>query len=191
MAHNGFDVEFTPLDITSDRSIRAAIDELRERGERLDLLINNAGVLPDAPIGADPERSSVLHTDRRCLREALEANTLGPLMLIQAALPILNKGARIINLSSGMGQLTEMGGHYPAYRLSKCALNAVTRIYAAELGDRGITVNSVCPGWVRTDMGGPSAQRDVAEGVETTLWLATMENPPSGGFFRDKAAIPW
>ncbi|MFC1350566.1 MAG: SDR family oxidoreductase [gamma proteobacterium symbiont of Phacoides pectinatus] len=112
MAHNGFNVEFIPLDITSDQSIRAAIDELRERGEGLDLLINNAGVLPDAPIGADPERSSVLHTDRRCLREALEANTFGPLMLIQAALPILNKGARIINLSSGMGQLTEMGGHY-------------------------------------------------------------------------------
>ncbi|MFC1350567.1 MAG: SDR family oxidoreductase [gamma proteobacterium symbiont of Phacoides pectinatus] len=85
----------------------------------------------------------------------------------------------------------EVATHLPAYRLSKCALNAVTRIYAAELGDRGITINSVCPGWVRTDMGGPAAQRDVSEGVETTLWLATMENPPSGGFFRDKAAIPW
>ena len=99
---------------------------------------------------------------------------------------------RIVNVSSGLGQLDDMKGGWPAYRISKTALNALTRIAAAELGDAGIKVNSVCPGWVRTDMGGPTAERPVELGAETAVWLATLpDDGPTGGFFRDKKSIPW
>jgi NAD(P)-dependent dehydrogenase (short-subunit alcohol dehydrogenase family) len=99
---------------------------------------------------------------------------------------------RIVNVSSGMGQLTQMGGGAPGYRLSKTALNALTRILAAELEGTNILVNSVCPGWVRTDMGGESAPRSPEQGADTIVWLATLpDGSPTGGFFRDRAPIPW
>ena len=98
----------------------------------------------------------------------------------------------VVNLSSGMGQLSEMNGQYPAYRVSKTALNALTRIFADELKGTGVKVNALCPGWVRTAMGGPDADRSVEKGAETVVWLATLdESGPSGGFFRDKKPIPW
>ncbi len=99
---------------------------------------------------------------------------------------------RIVNMSSGAGQISDMGSGFPAYRMSKAALNALTRITAAELRDTNIKVNAVCPGWVRTDMGGPDADRSVEKGAETPVWLATLpDNGPTGGFFRDKKPIPW
>jgi NAD(P)-dependent dehydrogenase (short-subunit alcohol dehydrogenase family) len=99
---------------------------------------------------------------------------------------------RIVNMSSGAGQLAEMGMGFPAYRMSKSALNALTRITAAELRDANIKVNAVCPGWVRTDMGGPNAQRSVEQGAETPVWLAALpDDGPTGGFFRDRKPIPW
>jgi NAD(P)-dependent dehydrogenase (short-subunit alcohol dehydrogenase family) len=99
---------------------------------------------------------------------------------------------RIVNVSSGLGQLNDMGGGYPAYRVSKTALNALTRIFAAELRDRGVLVNSVCPGWVRTDMGGPQGRLAPEEGVRTIVWAATLpDGGPTGGFFRNLAPIPW
>jgi NAD(P)-dependent dehydrogenase (short-subunit alcohol dehydrogenase family) len=114
--------------------------------------------------------------------------------MIQAVVPIMQKGGygRVVNLSSGAGQLAEMGTGFPAYRMSKAALNALTRVTAAELGPAPIKVNAMCPGWVRTDMGGPNATRPVDTAAETAVWLATLpETGPTGGFFRDKAAIPW
>jgi NAD(P)-dependent dehydrogenase (short-subunit alcohol dehydrogenase family) len=99
---------------------------------------------------------------------------------------------RIVNISSGAGQLAEMGMGFPAYRMSKAALNALTRITAAELAQTGIKVNAVCPGWVRTDMGGPGAPRTVEQGADTPVWLATLPaDGPNGGFFRDRKPIPW
>jgi NAD(P)-dependent dehydrogenase (short-subunit alcohol dehydrogenase family) len=99
---------------------------------------------------------------------------------------------RVVNVSSGMGQLSEMGGGFPAYRISKAGLNALTRIFASEVEGTGIKVNAVCPGWVRTDMGGANAARSVEEGVATTVWLATLpDDGPSGGLFRDRKPIPW
>ena len=99
---------------------------------------------------------------------------------------------RVVNLSSGAGQLAEMGSGFPAYRMSKAALNALTRVTAAELGPSPIKVNAMCPGWVRTDLGGPNATRSVEQGAETAVWLATLpEAGPTGGFFRDKAPIAW
>ncbi len=128
------------------------------------------------------------------MRKTLETNIFGPLRLTQAAVPLMRKNGygRIVNVSSGAGQLIDMGMGFPAYRMSKAALNALTRITAAEVKDTNILVNAVCPGWVRTDMGGPQAERSVEHGAETPVWLATLpDDGPSGGFFRDKLPIPW
>jgi NAD(P)-dependent dehydrogenase (short-subunit alcohol dehydrogenase family) len=119
---------------------------------------------------------------------------MGPFQLIQKLGPMMRKAryGRIVNLSSGMGQLTEMNGGYPAYRVSKTALNALTRIFSEELLESGVLVNSACPGWVKTDMGGPNADRSVEEGADTIVWLATLpEGGPTGAFFRDREKIDW
>jgi NAD(P)-dependent dehydrogenase (short-subunit alcohol dehydrogenase family) len=154
--------------------------------DHLDVLVNNAGILDDTK-GID-------ELDDDTFLQTLATNTLGPIRVTQAFLPLLKRGsgASIINVSSGMGQLSEMGETYPAYSISKTALNAVTRQFAAVLRDQGITVNSVCPGWVKTDMGGPEAPRTVEEGAETVTWLAT-EGPRelTGQFLRDRQTIPW
>ena len=121
-------------------------------------------------------------------------NVIGPLALTQAAIPIMRRQGygRIVNLSSGLGQLSDMGGSYAGYRMSKAALNALTRTVAAELGDAPIKINAMCPGWVRTEMGGPDAHRSVEEGAQTAVWLATLgADGPSGGFFRDREPIAW
>jgi NAD(P)-dependent dehydrogenase (short-subunit alcohol dehydrogenase family) len=141
-----------------------------------------------------PEDASVLDVTGDLIHLTFLTNTLGPLRLIQATVPGMRERGygRIVNLSSGAGQLAEMGSGFPAYRLSKSALNAVTRMTAAELGANEIKVNSVCPGWVRTDLGGPNATRTVEHGAETAVWLATLpEDGPTGGFFRDMKPIPW
>ena len=108
--------------------------------------------------------------------ETYLTNTIGPLRMIQAVVPIMQKGGygRVVNLSSGAGQLADMGAGFPAYRMSKAALNALTRVTAAELGPATIKVNAMCPGWVRTDMGGPNATRPVDKAAETAVWLATL-----------------
>jgi NAD(P)-dependent dehydrogenase (short-subunit alcohol dehydrogenase family) len=118
----------------------------------------------------------------------------GPLLLCQALVPSMlrRRYGRVVNLSSGMGQLADMDDGSAAYRMSKTALNALTRMVAAATAKRGILVNALCPGWVRTDMGGPGAARGVEKGAETAVWLATLPpGGPSGGLFRDKKAIPW
>jgi NAD(P)-dependent dehydrogenase (short-subunit alcohol dehydrogenase family) len=114
--------------------------------------------------------------------------------MTQALLPLLKKSpaARIVNISSGMGGIKEMDGGWPGYRLSKAALNALTKVTAAETQDSNIKVNSVCPGWVRTDMGGPNATRSVEEAIPGILWAAELDDDgPTGGFFRDGQAIEW
>jgi NAD(P)-dependent dehydrogenase (short-subunit alcohol dehydrogenase family) len=143
--------------------------------------------------GGEASRSALTVPVGR-LREALETNTLGAYRVTQAfASGMRDRGyGRIVNVTSGMGQLSDMGGGNPAYRVSKTGLNAVTRFFAAELAGRGVLVNSVCPGWVRTDMGGPGARLSPEEGVETIVWAATFpDNGPTGGFFRYKQPIPW
>jgi NAD(P)-dependent dehydrogenase (short-subunit alcohol dehydrogenase family) len=121
-------------------------------------------------------------------------NLFGAWRLCEAFIPLMQRigHRRIVNISSGMGTLEEMGGGSPAYRASKTALNVLTRILASELRGSGILVNSVCPGSVRTDMGGSSASRSVEEGADTPVWAATLlNNSPTGGFFRDRRQIPW
>ncbi len=184
----GLDVDYRQLDVTGERSVKLLADYLAETYSRCDVLVNNAGVM------ADPRGSRVLDSHPATYRETLETNLFGPLMLIQALAPLMRKGGygRIVNVSSGQGQLSDMAAGTPAYRVSKTALNALTRTCAAELRGSGILVNSMCPGWVKTDMGGPSAPRSLAQGADTAVWLATLpDSGPSGRFFRDRKPIPW
>ncbi|MBI3590799.1 MAG: SDR family oxidoreductase [Candidatus Melainabacteria bacterium] len=187
----GLEVVFHQLDVTDSISIQALIDFIKKEYERLDILVNNAGIMLDKN---DSENASILKTKLDTIRKTMETNTYGPLAICQAFIPLMKKNnyGRIVNISSGMGQLEEMNGNYPGYRLSKVSLNALTKIFADELKEHDILINSMCPGWVRTDMGGPNATRSIEEGAETAVWLATLpSNSPSGGFFRDRNLIPW
>jgi len=191
LASEGLEPPVVALDVTDGASIKAAVEEIVGLFGRIDVLVNNAGILRE---GFTAEETSVLDVPAELAMETYATNTIGPLRLIQAVVPIMRQGdyGRVVNISSGAGQLAEMGAGYPAYRMSKAALNALTRITAAELGPAPIKVNAMCPGWVRTDMGGPNATRSVEQGAETAVWLATLpDTGPTGGYFRDKAPIPW
>lgn len=175
------------LDVIDEDSVYRLASFVEDEFGRLDILINNAGIANDSgQRGVDADLGSV--------REALEANLFGAWRLCEAFVPLMQRNGygRIVNISSGMGALNDMGGGSPAYRVSKTALNALTRILASELRGSGILVNSVCPGWVQTDMGGSRAPRPVGEGAGTLVWAATLpNNGPTGGFFRDRRPIPW
>lgn len=189
---SGLAVRYHPLDVTDPQSIRRLAGFVEAEFGRLDVLINNAGVFLDPLDSPGPGAASVFRADLDVVRRSMETNVYGPLLLCQALVPLMQGYGRIVNLSSGMGQLSDMNGCCPGYRFSKTALNALTRILADELRDTRIKVNSVCPGWVRTDMGGPNAERPVEQGADSIVWLATLpDQGPSGGFFRDRAPIPW
>jgi len=180
------------LDVANDANIRRFADLLRARLGRLDVLVNNAAVFLDGPDSAAP--APAMQVPIEALRRTLETNTFGPYLLIQSLAPLMKQsgGGRIVNMSSGMGQLSDMNGEWPGYRISKTALNALTRIFAEELRADNIQVNSVSPGWVRTDMGGPNAPSTPEEGADTAVWLATHPGGgPTGGFFRERKSIPW
>ena len=186
LAAHSLSARFHPLNVTGPESIAALRDFLERTFGRLDVLISNAGIISD-------EEASGLEVKLSTLRATLETNTLAPLHVAQTLAPLLKRSVagRIVNMSSGMGALSEMEGGYAAYRISKVALNAVTRILAAEL--RGtVAVNSMCPGWVRTDMGGANAERDVSQGADTAVWLA-LDAPQdlTGKFLRDRKVIAW
>ncbi len=188
LQQDGLRVEFLQLDVTDETSIDRLAKELVSQIDHLDVLVNNAGILLDAP------NASVLEVEPTVILQTLQTNTLGPLRLTQKLVPLLVKSDRgkVINVSSGGGQLADMGDWAPAYSLSKTALNAVTGMMAAALKDKHIAVNSICPGWVRTDMGGSNASRSVQQGADTVTWLAT-EAPAdlTGKFLRDREIIPW
>lgn len=174
----------TRLDVTDQSTIDAARERIEADPDRLDVLINNAGI-------TGPWADRAAEEDLEQARAVLETNLFGAWRLTQAMAPLLRRGddPRIVNVSSGAGQLSEMNGGYPSYRISKSGLNALTRILANE--ENGIRVNSMCPGWVRTDMGGRGAPRSVEEGADTAVWLATDSDVGSGGFYRNRKPIPW
>lgn len=189
----GLAVLYHRLDVAESASIEEFTDDIEEVYGRCDILVNNAGIFPDVD-NEDRRMPSLFETDVDVIRKAMETNVYGPVQLCQELVPVMkhHKYGRIVNLSSGLGQLSEMSGGVPGYRISKTALNAVTRIVADELKDTNIKINSMCPGWCKTEMGGPNATREPAEGAETAVWLATLpDDGPSGGFFRDKETIGW
>jgi NAD(P)-dependent dehydrogenase (short-subunit alcohol dehydrogenase family) len=191
LAAEGIEAPAVALDVTDATSVRAAVAEVIGRHGRIDVLVNNAGILKE---GFSPEDASVFDAPIDLVMETFATNTVGPLRLIQAVVPGMRAHGygRIVNLSSGAGQLADMGPGFPAYRMSKAAINALTRVTAAELGPGDVKINAMCPGWVRTAMGGPNATRPVEKGAETAVWLATLPpDGPSGGFFRDQKPIPW
>ena len=181
--------EFILMDVSDENSIEAAAKTFGEHSDRLDVLINNAGIFNDRDV-------SILEVDQEKMFQTLLTNTWGPVLVARAFKPFLenaNPGpGRIINLSSKLGQLSEMEDTAPAYGLSKTALNAVTRQLSAALKNKNIIVNSVSPGWVRTDMGGPDATSSLEEGADTVVWLA-IEAPSdlTGQFLRDRELIAW
>jgi NAD(P)-dependent dehydrogenase (short-subunit alcohol dehydrogenase family) len=181
-------VRFHPLDVTSATSIRELASFLEHEFGRCDVLVNNAGIFPEV------RGSGVLTGDLATIRTTVETNVYGPVMMCQALVPLMRKNnyGRIVNFSSTLGQLSEMGGGFPGYRMSKTAINALTRMVRDEVQGHNILVNSLCPGWVKTAMGGSGATRSVEEGADTAVWLATLpDNGPNGKFFRDRKEIPW
>jgi len=189
LREEGLDVQHHTLDVTREDHVQRLAEHIDAEFGHLDVLVNNAGVFLDR---YHPPGNSVLDADLDAVRGTLETNLYGALRVSQALIPLMRGEGRVVNVSSGMGQLAEMNGCCPGYRFSKVGLNALTRILADELRDTRIKVNSVCPGWVRTDIGGPNADRSVEQGVDTIVWLATLpDDGRSGGFFRDRRVIPW
>jgi NAD(P)-dependent dehydrogenase (short-subunit alcohol dehydrogenase family) len=179
---------FTPvtLDVADPASIAAAAEGVRSDPGRLDVLVNNAGIGSDFGVsGAAPDFDAI--------QRALDTNFYGAYRLTVALLELLRQSAhpRIVNVSSGMGGVAEMGGWSPGYRVSKAALNSMTRILSTELKGEGFLVNSACPGFVATDMGGPmGATKTIADGAAGVVWLATLpDDGPTGGFFRDRKPV--
>jgi NAD(P)-dependent dehydrogenase (short-subunit alcohol dehydrogenase family) len=173
------------LDVSHPESVAEAARRIESEEGRLDILVNNAGINYDT-------WQSASDADLENVRETIETNLFGAWSMIQAFLPLMQKNGfgRIVNVSSGSGAITGMGGGTPGYSISKTALNVLTIKIAAEIHSQDILVNSGCPGWVRTDMGGSSASRSVAEGADTIVWAAQLpKGGPSGKFFRDRSEI--
>ncbi|WP_202884382.1 SDR family NAD(P)-dependent oxidoreductase [Halomonas sp. YLGW01] len=182
------------LDVTDHEGLADLIELLTQRHGRLDVLVNNAGIYLEAPHRQPARPTLALEQPVAMVRESLDTNLLGAYRLTQLVVPLMQRQqfGRVVNVSSGSGQLADMGGGDVGYRLSKAALNAMTRVFAAELADSGILVNAMCPGWVQSDVGGPAAPLTPAEGADTAIWLATLpEDGPTGGFFRHRAPIAW
>ena len=177
---------FHQLDVTDPGGMQDLLEYVMEEHGRLDVLINNAGVYLD-------EHRSSLDVDLEDVRNTMETNVYGPMLLTRTLLPALRKSKdpRVINISSTMGQLSGMGGGSPAYRMSKAALNALTLVQSRDLASAGIRVNTMHPGWVRTDMGGRHAPRSIEDGADTAVWLATEPKIPDGKFLYNRKAIDW
>jgi NAD(P)-dependent dehydrogenase (short-subunit alcohol dehydrogenase family) len=184
LQYEGLDVVFYSLDVTDEQSIKRLAGWVERTFNRIDILINNAAINID-------EDCTALKADINKIKETMETNVYGPLRLCQALVPIMRKNnfGRIVNVSSGAGALNEMTTGSPGYRISKTALNVITKLLGNELVATNITVNSLCPGRIRTDMN-PNGERSVEQGADTAIWLAD-ENVETGKFFRDRKEIPW
>jgi NAD(P)-dependent dehydrogenase (short-subunit alcohol dehydrogenase family) len=177
-----------PLDVNDTRSVKRFVEHVEKQHGAPSVLVNNAGVYPEAT------DAKVVDSSTAIWRETFETNLFGAVRMCREVVPLMQKlrYGRIVNISSGLGQMHQMGEGSPAYRVSKAALNALTRTLAGEVAGTGILVNSMSPGWVKTDMGGEEAPRSVEEGADTAVWLSLLPSSgPTGQFFRDRKPIPW
>ena len=172
------------LDLCTAKARQGQIKIIVDTHGPIDILVNNAGVL---------ENGNILEIDNEKLNHSLEVNFLAPLQLIRELVPGMNsrRYGRIVNVSSGYGSFAEGLSGPAAYSISKAALNAVALSLSKDLA-KNVKVNSMCPGWVRTRMGGAGATRTPEESADTAIWLATLpEDGPSGGFCRDRRLVGW
>lgn len=185
-------VELRRVEVARREHARSLGQYLFDTYGRVDLLVNNAGIMIETSREHGSYSADILEVSPQTLMEIFNVNTLGAVRISQALAPLMGEGARIVNVSSGMGALTDMDGGWAGYRMSKTALNALTRILHDRLKDRGILVNSVCPGWVSTGLGGPKAPVSPMEAAANIVWLgASEEVTAGGGFYRDRAPIDW
>ncbi len=182
---NNLNADYVVMDVDDTNSIEVAVGELKNKLSTVDILFNNAGILLkeyDVDV-VDTSESSILKT--------FNTNTLGVLRVCRSVIPLMKNGGRIINVSSGMGQLEDMESGSIAYRLSKTALNALSKVMSNELSSKNIKVNAICPGWVQTDMGGSSATLTVKESTDRIIDFALENNFPNGKFLQHGEVIPW
>ncbi|MFL2997174.1 MAG: SDR family NAD(P)-dependent oxidoreductase [Candidatus Neomarinimicrobiota bacterium] len=184
---NDKNAKFIVMDVDHLESVKEAISSLKSLVDHIDILYNNAGIL----ISGLDNNETALNTDEESIISTFNTNTLGVLRVTKFVEPLMKPGSRIINISSGMGQLEDMQGGYTAYRLSKTALNALTVILSKELAFKNISVNTICPGWVQTDMGGPSATLSVDESTREIVKFSLKDKFPTGKYLRHGEVIPW
>ena len=180
-------IDYVIMDVADERNVLNGIESLKEKTDSIDILINNAGIL----IPGLKHKIDAVETDDESILKTFNINTVGVLRVCKAVLPMMQPKSRIINISSGMGQLEGMATGSIAYRLSKSALNALTIVLSQELSSKDIKVNAICPGWVQTDMGGYEATLTVKESVESIKKFALSDNFPNGKFLRHGQILPW
>jgi NAD(P)-dependent dehydrogenase (short-subunit alcohol dehydrogenase family) len=181
------DLVYHQLDVTDTESVQRLYDFVMDEYEAADILVNNAAVLLD-------QFGRVIQTPMDTYLTTMATNVYGPLLLCQTFMPMMIKRnfGRVVNVSSGAGQVENMVNDMSAYRLSKIALNGLTLMLADSVKGTNVLINAGCPGWVRTEMGSPNAPRSIEEGADGIVWLATLpDGGPHGGFFRDGQLIPW
>ena len=179
--------DYVIMDVGENESVQNGVKNLKSKISSVDILINNAGIL----IPGLKHKINAIDTDLESIMETFNINTVGVLRVCKAITPFMQPGSRIINISSGMGQLEGMGTGSLAYRLSKTALNAMTIVLSQELMGKKIKVNSICPGWVKTDMGGYDAALTVQESAESIKKFALDDNFPNGKFLRHGEVLTW
>ena len=187
LSEGGGELLYHQLDVAKTDSIARLKKYVIDNFQRCDILVNNAGVFLDRGV-------SILDLQEQTLQETLQVNFMGSLKMCQEFLPLMQESGsgRIVNVSSTMGSISNMGAGSAAYKLSKLMMNGMTRIMAAENDQADIKINTMAPGWVRSDMGGPSAPRTLSQGADTIIWLSTLpEDGPSGGFFEERAPGAW
>ena len=180
-------IDYVTMDVADEQSVLKGIESLKEKTDSIDILINNAGIL----IPGLKHKIDAVETDDESILKTFNINTVGVLRVCKAVLPLMRATSRIINISSGMGQMEGMATGSIAYRLSKSALNALTIVLSQELSSKDIKVNAICPGWVQTDMGGYEATLTVKESVESIKKFALSDDFPNGKFLRHGEILPW
>ncbi len=185
-AANSLSAEAFVADVENEKDIEKLTNFISEKYNRLDVLINNAGIYM--------QEENLFSSKESDMKKTFEINTMGPYRLMKGLIPLMQKNGygRVVNVSSGLGSFGGFSLTCPAYSVSKAALNMLTKLFSSAVDGKQVKVNSICPGWVKTDMGGPNASRSIEEGISGMIWAATLpEDGPNGGFFRDGKPLEW